>query len=84
VIPTSINGTHIPPPSTDTENTLTRRQTRRQTQLPTIERSETHLDDDDDDLNVDDRDLAGPSGEDRLSELIEYHKIHGDCDVPKR
>jgi hypothetical protein len=81
VIPTSITGTHIPLPSTstDTENALTRRQTRRQTQLPTIERSKAQLDD----VNAGDRDLAGPSWEDRFSKLTDYHRIHGHCNVPQ-
>jgi hypothetical protein len=58
----------------------TRRQSRRQTHLPRIEKSGVHLDyddDGDDDANDDDGDLARPLlWEDRLNELANYRKIH--------
>jgi predicted chitinase len=86
--PTSITGTPILPPNTTTVNALTRRKSRRQTMLPSIETSQALLDggdddDDDDDANAHVGDLSGPSWEARLSELAEYRKIHGHCNVPR-
>jgi hypothetical protein len=57
----------------------TRRRSRRPTQLPRIEMSKTQLDDDDGDDEVV---LSGSSWEERLSELADYRKIHGHCNIP--
>jgi hypothetical protein len=46
--------------------------------------NEDEDDDDDDDANVDDSDLSHPSWKARLSQLADYRKIHGHCNVPKR
>jgi hypothetical protein len=66
----------------------TRRQSRRQTHLPRIEKSGVHLDygdGDGDDANDDDGDLVRPSlWKDRLDKLANYRKIHRDCNVPER
>jgi hypothetical protein len=66
----------IPPPSTAAVDKSTRRQcrSRRQTQLSPIE---TQLDGDDG------GDLSASSWEDRFSELTDYHRIHGHCNVPQ-
>jgi hypothetical protein len=74
------------PPSAATVDVSTRRQSRRQTHLPRIEKSEVQLDDsvEFDDADADDSDLSSPSWEDRLSELADYGKIHGHCNVPQR
>jgi hypothetical protein len=45
---------------------------------------EENGDDDNDDANVDDTDLSDPSWEARLSQLADYCKMHGHCNVPKR
>jgi hypothetical protein len=77
----------IPPTSTATMDVSTSRRSRRQTKLPSIKTSEALLNDDDDDgddANAADRDLAGPSWEERLRELADYRKIHGDSNVPHR
>jgi hypothetical protein len=52
VITTSITGTQVPPP-TGIVDALTHRQSRRQTKLPPIKRSDVQLGDDDDDANAD-------------------------------
>jgi hypothetical protein len=39
---------------------------------------------DDADDDADDGDLPRPSWEDPLSELTEYRKLHGHCNVPKK
>jgi hypothetical protein len=77
VVPTSSTDTPIPPP-TATVDTPTLRQcrSRRQTQLPSTETSEAQLDDDD-------SGDWGPFWEGRLSELADYRKIHGHCNVPR-
>jgi hypothetical protein len=80
VIPTSRTGTPIPP-HTATMEASSSRQSRRQTQLSRIEMSEVELDDDDD--YIDHCDLPGPFWEDRLSELADYRKLHGHCNVPR-
>jgi hypothetical protein len=110
VIPTRSTVTPVPPPNTATVNGSTRRQTRRQTQLPPIETREAQLDDDNANAAADDGDDDGDvSGqfwegrlsantpsmaskvvkrvsawEDRLSELADYRKIYGHCNVPNR
>jgi hypothetical protein len=80
VIPTSSTGNPVPPPGTVNADVSTHRQNRRQTRLPSIETSKAQLDDDD---NDDDGVLSGPSWQDRLSELADYRKIHGHCNVPR-
>jgi hypothetical protein len=66
------------------------RRSRRQTPISPTEMSEEQADededddDDDDDANVDDSDLSHPSWKARLSQLADYGKIHGHCNVPKR
>jgi hypothetical protein len=56
-----------------------RRKSRRQTELLSIETSEAQLDG----ANAHVGDLPGPSWEARLSQLADYRKIHGHCNVPK-
>jgi hypothetical protein len=73
-----------PPPSTATVNVSTRRKSRRQTELLSIETSEAQLDGDYNDVNAHVADLSGTSWEVCLSELAEYHKLHGHCNVPSR
>jgi hypothetical protein len=81
VILTSSTGTPIHPPYATAVEASTRRKSRRQTELLSIETSEALLDDAD---YVDgDRDLSGSSWEHRLSELADYRKIHGHCNVPR-
>jgi hypothetical protein len=79
VIPTIRPGTPISPPNSTMEAS-NHRQSRSQCQnkLPS---SEAQLDDDDDD--DDNGALSATSLEDRLSELADYRKTHGHCNVPR-
>jgi hypothetical protein len=80
VIPTSNTATLVPPPTaTVSASTLRRRTRQTHTQLLPIEMSEAQLADDADDG----ADLSGSSWEVRLSELADYRKIHGHCNVPE-
>jgi hypothetical protein len=80
----------IPPTSTATVDVSIAHRSRRQTKLPSIQTREEQLDDDDgdddddDDANDGDGDLVGPSWEDRFSELANFHRIHGHCNVASR
>jgi hypothetical protein len=51
------------------------------TELPPIETIEAQLDADDGD---DDGNLSGASWKDRLSELADYRRVYGHCNVPRR
>jgi hypothetical protein len=87
-----ISSTATPDPSAAV-NASTRRQSPRntQTQLLRTETSEAQLDGDDDATTVDhDEDTIAvvgdsscPSWEDRLSQLADYRKINGHCNIPK-
>jgi hypothetical protein len=81
----------MPPSSTDTANASTRhqspRETQTQTQPPPIETSEDQVDgNDDDDVNAvaNVRHLSKPPWENCLSELADYRKSNGHCNVPQR
>jgi hypothetical protein len=72
--------------STSNTDAPVSRRSRRQTQRPPIETREAQLDDSDefdgaDDAN--DADFPSPSWGDFLSELADYRKIHGNCNVPR-
>jgi hypothetical protein len=84
VIPTSSTGTPIIRPYTAAVEASTRRKSRRQTELLSIETSKAQLDGDIDDVNAHAGDLSGPSWEARLKDLADYRKIHGHCNVPNR
>jgi hypothetical protein len=78
-----------PAPNASTVAGSTLRRSPRRTQLPRTETSEEQLDDndEDEDANPDDTnaaadDLPDPFWKDRLSELADYHKMHGHCNVP--
>jgi hypothetical protein len=73
------------PSSTDTVYASARRGIRRQTQLPPIDMSEPQLHDDTDyaDNANDVSDLSRSFWEDRLSDLADYFKNHGQSNVPK-
>jgi hypothetical protein len=89
VISTSSSFTPVPAAAAAA---TTRRQSRsrRQIQLPPIETREAELEDSDafDDAAADDDDgdgdLSSPSWEDRLSELADFRKSFGHCNVPSR
>jgi hypothetical protein len=92
-VPTSSpGGTPVPSPTATVDApTLRQSRSRRQIQLPPIVTREAELDDSDtfdDALAADDDDHDGdlrrPSWEDRLSELVAYHRIYGNCNVPQR
>jgi predicted chitinase len=89
LITTSSTGASVPPPNA-TDVASTRRQSACQTkaQLSPIETSEAQLDGDDDadadDANVEVGDLSGSINARRLSELAEYRRLHGHCNVPNR
>jgi hypothetical protein len=84
VIPTSSSGTPIPPPTATVDApTLRQSRSRRQIQLPLIETREAELDDSDA-FDDGDGDLPRTSWEGRLSELADYRKINGHCNVPQR
>jgi hypothetical protein len=83
VIATSSTGTPIHPPCAAAVEASTRRKTRRHTELLSIETSEALLDDDANYVDGD-LDLIGSSWGQRLSELADYRKVHGHCNVPRK
>jgi hypothetical protein len=73
VLPTSGTASPAPPPSTATMDASIRRRSSRQTQLPPAS-----------DTSDDVRHSPDPSREERLSELADYRKINGNCNVRRR
>jgi hypothetical protein len=88
LIATGSTGASVPPPNaTLVALTLHRSPRKAKTQLSPIDTSEAQLDGDDgddDDANVEVGDLSGSFREARLSELVEYRKLYGHCNVPSR
>jgi hypothetical protein len=92
VTTTSITGASAPPPNATVVVASTLRRSLRKTQLPRTETSKAQLDGNDDDsdpppsttVNTSTEwNSRGAAWEDSLSELVDYRKINGHCNIPR-